>query len=222
MNRYPKTSQSPSLEDPSNLTIVRAGLTTRPQNTLADLKVRTTPYSLEVQFAHRRIRDGLVFGGPGQDAQKSLGLSLRFALATVAIVGGAVAITGSAAFGIVMAAALPVLYKVVKSEQADKGDRTVTLRFVNAPDGRTLLSMTTVPSARTRSARSIRPTVHFSNQPIRLVAARTYLAGGQVSLMLYQSDRNGRNKLRITGSRQETRWLHARLSKWNKAKDTAA
>ncbi len=220
MNRYNQTSQPPSLEAQPNLTIVRAGLTTRPQNSLADFKLRTTPYGLEVQFEQRRVRKGLVFTASPQEATKSSGLSWRFALATVAIVGGAVAITSSAIFGVVMAAALPVLYRVVKSEQDKESDRLVTLRFVNAPNGRTLLTMTTLPAARGRSPRHLRPTVHFANRAVRLISARTYMMGGQVSLMLHESDRNGKNKLRITGSRQEIRWLHARISQWNKANNT--
>lgn len=213
MNRYEDSRPNALLQENDSLSVVRTGLTAAPQNSLADFRVRPTSYGLEVQFCQKRIRDRLVFK-PKDAAKSSLGLSLRSMLATVTLVGGAVALTSSAIFGAVVASALPIAYKLVKPTQKESDSEPAVLRFVNAPNGRTLLSMTTAPNAQRKHPQPKRD-IHFSNRPVQLISASTYLFGGQLSVTLYESDRNGRNKLRITGSHQEIRWLHAKISNWN-------
>ncbi len=224
MTRYNNTHLDTSSQSQDNLSIVRGGLTAKPQNTLADFRLRPTPYGLELQLAEKRIRDRLVFKQQKDAADMPSGLSIRSALATVTLVGGAVALTSSAIFGAVIAGILPMLYKVAKPAPKESKAHSATLRFVNTPNGRTLLSMTTMPESHNKLSHHKRYSpsppdsggeVHFSNLPVRLVSANTYLFGGQLSVTLYERDRNGRNKLRITGSQQEIRWLHDRISKWN-------
>ena len=224
MTRYNNTHLETSHQPQDNLSIVRSGLTTKPQNSLADFRLRPTPYSLEVQLAEKRIRDRLIFKPHKATAESPSGLSIRSGIATVALVGGAVALTGSAIFGTVIAAILPILYRIAKPTPEEFSAKAATLRFVNTPNGRTLLSMTTVSDPKGSSSQSNRyrsattnsgGEVHFSNLPVRLISASTYVFGGQLSVTLYERDRNGRNKLRITGSQQEIRWLHARISHWN-------
>ncbi len=224
MTRYNNTNSDTSYERQDNLSIVRSGLTAKPQNTLADFRLRPTSYGLELQLAENRIRDRLIFKSPKDIPKTPSGLSLRSALATVTLVGGAVALTSSAIFGVVIAGMLPVLYKVAKPTPKETISQSATLRFVSTPDGRTLLSMTTVADARHQPLAYVghQPTqpqakreVHFSNLPVQLISASTYMFGGQLSLRLYERDRNGRNQIRITGSRQEIRWLHDKISNWN-------
>ena len=224
MTRYNNTPSDTSHQPQANLSIVRGGLTAKPQNTLADFCLRPTPYGLELQLAEKRIRDRLVFNHQKNAADAPSGLSVRSVIATITLVGGAVALTSSALFGAAIASVLPVLYKVAKPAPKESSDQAATLRFVNTPNGRTLLSMTTVPESQAKylpyksyspAALSSTREVHFSNLPVQLISASTYLFGGQLSVTLYERDRNGRNKLRITGSQQEIRWLHDRISKWN-------
>lgn len=210
----------------ADLTLVRKGLTHRPQNSLADFKIRSTGYSLEIQFSQGRLRECPIFTPHRDDADGS-GLSLLMIATTVLLVGGSVALTQSVWFGIFVAIAIPIFWKLVTPAKVQAQERTATLRFVNTPKDQTFLSLTTAPAKYSRalsehplhhleSVQRDATTIHFSNLPVQLVSASTYLVGGQLSLTLYTSDAHGKNRLRITGTRQEVQWLHSRVDQWAK------
>lgn len=210
----------------NNLTIVRQGLTSKPQNSYADFKIRATSYGLEIEFSQQRLRSSPIFTQK-QDSTEEPGLSLLMVAMTILLVGGSVALTKSIVFGILVAIAIPVFWNLATPSPAPAPNRTAKLRFVNTPKNQTFLSLTTAPSSpQTTPHRAqiqhLTPapdkadTIHFSNLPVQLVSASTYFIGGQLSLTLYTSDPHGKNRLRITGTRQEIRWLHSRIAKWGK------
>lgn len=213
-----------------NLALVRRGLTSRPQNSLADFKIRATSYSLEIQFYQQRLRDCPAFDNRKRDSAEPE-LSPVMIAATILLVGGSVALTQSTIFGVLVAIAIPTFWKLSTPAKEPSQYRTATLRFVNTPKQQTVLSLTTSPASLTTNSqgkqiqRYLEPTrdretiIHFSNLPVQLVSANTYIIGGQLNLTLYASDAKGKNKLQITGTRQEIEWLHSRIDQW--ARETA-
>jgi len=227
----PLSKESSLKEDfrQEDLTLVRKGLTRQPQNTLADFKLRSTGYSLEIQFSQHRLRECPLFTAKKKKAEES-GLSLLMIAMTTLLVGGSVALTRSAIFGVFVAIAIPLFWRLAQPSKVHSPIQTATLRFVNTPQHQTFLSLTTEPTppaiSRYKAPLPHLPspvqngsaaTIHFSNLPIKMVSASTYLVGGQLSLTLYTSDAHGKNRLRITGTRQEVQWLHARVEQWAKA-----
>ncbi|MFK8184397.1 MAG: hypothetical protein AB8B99_13575 [Phormidesmis sp.] len=224
-NKLTPETQPPKTLTQNNLTLVRKGLTAEPQNSYADFKICATSYGLEVQFSQDRLRTCPVFTAP-KDTTDEPELSPLMIAATILLVGGSVVLTKSTIFGILVAIAIPVFWKLSTPSKGPAPSRTAKLRFVNTPKNQTFLSLTTAPLAKkvppygtqaqsTEAAKDPATTIHFSNLPVQLVAASTYLVGGQLSLTLYTSDTHGKNKLRITGTRQEIRWLHARIARWS-------
>lgn len=221
-DNLPSHSQSLAQD---NLLSVHRGLTSKPQNSLADFKIRSTDYGLEIQLSQHRLREGAVFTSKPKKAEESE-LSLLMVAVTVLLVGGTTALTQSKAFGTLVAIAIPIFWKIANPQEDLTRSRTATLRFVNTPNNQTLLSVTSVPTPRFPNLRphlysdatpSEVSTVHFSNLPIELVSASTYVVGGQLMLTLRTRVAPGKSNLRITGTRQEIRWLHARISKWAEA-----
>ncbi|MEM6452708.1 MAG: hypothetical protein AAF703_20620 [Cyanobacteria bacterium P01_D01_bin.105] len=213
-----------------NLVRVRKDLTPYPQNSLADLQVSSTSYSLEIQFSQKRLRSFPVFNLRKMNSEQSNAADSDFfnpvmLAATVLLVGGTIALTHSVVFGILVAIAIPICQTLLTSEQGPAQSRTATLRFVNTPQNQTLLSLTSAPSSRATApnmtlshwpspARAHETTVHFSNLPVKLVSAKTYVTSGQLSLTLYASGVQGKDRIRITGTRQEIHWLHSRIKRW--------
>ncbi len=211
----PLESMTESLGDcQTNLTRVRPGLTAAPQTILTDFKLRPTPYGLEIQLPLSRIRGRLITPMTKDDSAESTQLNLFVIVGMTLLVGGSVVLTGSAVVGVIVAAALPALFWLAALPEKTASDRKVILRLVNAPNGRTLLSMSSAPNGN-RS----KDVIYFSNLSVRLVAAKTTLRGGQrggqVSFTVYVNNPRG-NQICIVGSRQEVRWLHARIVQWGR------
>ena len=230
MNSYNQLSTDSQPIENENLIRVRQGLTAQPQNSLADFKVQATSYGLEVQFSQRRLRDFPAFNAKLSESE-SAGLTPLMTAATILLVGGSVVLTHSTIFGILVAIAIPAFWKIATPSDGPTQSRIATLRFVNTPKDQTVLSLTTAPASRAHRLNDT-PTqpyaapnkanknlVHFSNLPVQVVSAKVYVIGGQLSLTLYERDAKGKNKLRITGTRPEIEWLHARIDRW--AKETA-
>ena len=212
----PSESVADSLGDrQTNLMRVRPGLTAAPQTILTDFKLRPTPYGLEIQLPLSRIRGRLMTAINGADSAESTGLTLFAVVGMTLFVGGSVVLTGSAVVGVVVAVALPALFWLAALPEKPASAREVTLRLVNAPNGRTLLSMSSAPNNN-----HSKDVIYFSNLPVRLVSAKTTLRGGQVSFTVYADNPRG-NQICIVGSRQEVRWLHARIVQWGRGSSSS-
>lgn len=148
---------------------------------------------------------------PSQDTELNLLPIIGMAL----FVGGSVILTGSAVFGVIVAIMLPALFWLVTLPEKAARNEQAKLRLVNTPNGRTLLSMSAVSD----SQRDSKDVIYVSNLPVRLVSAKTTLRGGQVSFTVYVDNPRG-NQICITGSRQEVRWLHARIVQWGRGSAT--
>ena len=211
----PLESMTESLGNcPTNLTRVRPGLAAAPQTILTDFKLRPTPYGLEIQLPLSRIQGRLIAPMAKSDSAESTRLNLFSIVGMTLFVGGSVVLTGSAVVGIIVAVALPALFWLAALPEKAASDHKVTLRLVNAPNGRTLLSMSSAPNG--NRSKNI---IYFSNLSVRLVSAKTTLRGGQrggqVSFTVYADNPRG-NQICITGSRREVRWLHARIVQWGR------
>ncbi len=224
MNRYDKTSPDSSKlldslsSDPSthpiNLTKVRPGLTALPQTTLTDFKLYPTPYGLEIRLPLNRLHGSLMSSVETKaDCDRQTTLSLSAIAGMVSFVGGSVILTGSAVFGVIVAAVLPALLWLIMLSAKLEGGHEATLRLVNAPNGDTLLSLSSFPYK--RSAKQV---IYFSNRPVKLVSAKTAFSSGRVSFTLYRNDSCQGDHLHIAGSRQEVRWLHTRIAHWGRGR----
>ncbi len=229
MNRYDKTAPSsselsdPLISDPDiqsvnlvpvNLAKVRPGLTSLPQTILNDFKLYPTPYGLEIRLPLNRIHGSLMsLVETKADCDRESTLSLLAIAGMVSFVGGSVVLTGSVVFGVIVAVLLPALLWLIALSAKLEGGHEATLRLVNAPDGRTLLSLNSFPYK--RSAKQV---IYFSNRPVKLVSAKTTFSGGRVSFTVYTNDSRQGNQLHIAGNRHEVRWLHARIAHWGRGR----
>lgn len=207
-----------SSEQAMNLIQVRRGLTAFPQTTFADFKISPHTYGMEIRLPLNRIRGSLIAAVTKQQAGESTRFSLWLVVGMALLVGSSVVLTSSAIFGGIIAVVLPVALWLITLSEKVKDEGEATLRLVNAPDGRTFLSMTGVLKAH-HTAFCAKSVVYFSNRSVQLVSAKTTLSGGQLSFILYAGDPRQGNRLRITGNRQEIRWLHAQITKWGRGKD---
>lgn len=225
MNRYDKTTQLPSCssnslsdyaEHPVNLVRVRPGLTSSPQLSLADLQISPTSYSLEIKFSLNRVRGNLMSTAIRARANdKSTRLTLLSVVGMALFVGGSVMLTGSAMFGMIVAVILPVLFWFVTLSEKPTANDEAKLRLVNAPNGRTLLSLSAASVGQHDLKNSVKNSVYIANLPVRLFSAKTTLNGGQVSFTVYPDDPRIGDQIHIVGSRKEVRWLHARIAQWS-------
>jgi hypothetical protein len=206
---------------PINITKVRPKLTSLPQTMLTDFRLLPTPYGLEIRLPLSRLQGGLmaVCAKAEYEYRQESRLGLVGVVAAALFVGVSVVLTGSVGFGIAVAAVLPGVFGLIaESAQlngADQG-REATLRLVNAPNGETLLSLSSV--SQRSDKRPGKRVIHFSNLSVSLVSAKITLLGAQVSFTMYDSSLRKDNRLHICGSRQEVRWLHARIAHWGKGR----
>lgn len=227
MNRYDSETQA-SLEsipqDQFNLSVVRPGLTRRSRTVCADFKVRSAPNIIEVQFSQHRIQEGLVAPMPEGEPTRNAVFYALVALTTIVFVGGAVALTGSIVFGIITATLLPAFYALITASKSNKlSRRKATLKLVHTPDGHLLLTLlSAAKSQNSRSAAGLLPTtLHISQMPVHsiqsgpvILLSETNPFCYQVSFTLIGSQSHQHNQLRITGSRQEIRWLCHHMEWW--------
>jgi hypothetical protein len=239
MNRYDKTAPSsselidlPPIDSPragtasdgqsghltsAQLTKVRSGLTAHPQTMLSDFRLYPTSYGLEIRLPLKRIRGNLIESAMKVDGVDETQLGW-LVLVVLFFVGGSVALTSSAVLGVIVAAVLPgLIWLAAPFVQAksgygsmQEGGREASLRLVNAPNGQTLLSLT---SAASNGSQRV---IYLSHLPVRLVSATLTSTGGRVSFTVYSETPRKGTQLHIRGSRQEVGWLHARIAQWDK------
>lgn len=227
MNRYDSTAQT-SLEsippDQFNLAVVRPGLTRRARTVRADFQVRSTPQIIEVQFSQHRIRECLVASVPEGEPTRTAVFYALVVLTTIVFVGGAVALTGSIVFGVIVAALLPGFYVLITTSKSNKlYGRKAILKLVHTPDGRLLLTLLSASKSQSSRPASdpLSTTLHISQMPVHsvqsgpiILLSETNPFCHQVSFTLMGTQSHRPNQLRITGSRQEIRWLCRHLEWW--------
>lgn len=230
------THLSANLIDTITLTGARSRLTASPQMSFADLKVRHTPYGLELHFSQRRIRESLAApvtqrAKPTTPADgdtlfsEQTGLTILGIAATIFFVGGGVAITGSAVVGILIATILPVIFWLIATPKAPKRYGKAILRVSSVPNGRTLLTLKTIPPAPPLSSSkahkrmrtkhfAVKGTVQCSNLPVLLVAASLKKRRlSHINFVFEPGNKcRGNKQIRITGTRQEIQWLNRHLA----------
>lgn len=227
MDRYDSTAQTPleSIpQDQISLSVVRPGLSRFSRTVRADFKVRSTVQVIEVQFSQHRVRESLVATVPEIKPTGNIALYALVVLATTVFVGGAVAFTGSIVLGVIVAALLPIGYIVIATPKSNKlYHRKAILKLVHTPDGQLLLTLMTAPKNKNiRPAASPLPTtLHISQVPVHAVQSGPVIMLSaanpfchQVSFTLIGTQSHRLNHLRITGSRQEIRWLCHHLEWW--------
>jgi hypothetical protein len=201
----------------AQLTKVRSGLTAHPQTMLNDFRLYPTSYGLEIRLPLKRIRGNLIESAMKVDGVDETQLGW-LVLVVLFFVGGSVALTGSAVLGVIVAAVLPgLIWLAAPFVQAksgygatQEGGREAILRLVNAPNGQTLLSLTSTASNGSQRV------IYLSHLPVRLVSATMTSTGGRVSFTVYSETPRKGTQLHIRGSRQEVGWLHARIAQWGK------
>jgi hypothetical protein len=196
----------------TNLTTVRPRLTSSPQTILTDFRLHPTTYGLEIRLPLNRIKGSLMSAATKIDDEAETQLHLAVIVGTTLLVGGSVALSGSAIFGAIVAALLPIIFWGIVRTAKPKDERKATLRLVNTPNGNTLLSLSS-----TANTHSLRRVIYASNLPVKLVSAKTTFFGtGQVSFTVYANSPHEANQLCIQGNQQEVRWLHARIAQWGR------
>lgn len=203
-----------------------------PRMSHADIKVRATPDKIEVRCIASRIREGKIVPTSASPFVDRLETWLVITLATFGFVGGAVISTGSIAFGIFVAAILPLLFHQLTAPKAIPRQQAI-LRFSCASGGQTFLSLTTlVMPPRTKTGHSAgSPTqskLHSSRLSIRTVKITPALVlghglnpiGAEIVFTFYNCNAQGCDRLRIVGSYAEMRWLSQHLANWSSARNS--
>lgn len=169
-------------------------LTETPRMSLADFKVLSTAYGLEIHFSQRRIPDSLLASVSKRKVIKrkqsnkglpeNTGFVLLTLLSTVVFVGGSVALTGSILLGVIIAAVLPGLWWLITPSQKPKRYGNAILRVSGTPTGRTLMTLKTLPPAQQKRSSqyikrlpskslstsiALKSTVLCANLPIKVI-----------------------------------------------------
>jgi hypothetical protein len=204
-------SEDSIFEDQINLVKVRPGLTPVSQTRLSDFKLYPTPYGLEMHLPLHRLRGPLIAAAIRDNAPETAWLTLRSVMGMTLLVGTAVLLTGSAVFGAIIATLLPALLWLMGSSAVPYPSNLI-LRLVNSPDGRMFLSLTQPSNSHLARRQGV---VYLANLPLQLISAETKLMGSQIVFTVY-AERGNPCHLCIKGTRQEVRWIHARLVHWGK------
>ncbi|MGB3789053.1 MAG: hypothetical protein WA949_13665 [Phormidesmis sp.] len=203
-------------------------VTIAPQTAYADFRIKSAPDKFSIQCLESRICEGIV---SERDAGKSLANWLLAILATITFVGGAVAATGSVGLGIVVAALLPIFFRLVTAPKRDQRTtrKRAIIRFGRELNGRTSLSLTTaLMSKRDRTGKvNASPTesrLHYSRLSVKNVTIAPAfffflggwnLSGAKLTFTFYNHDAPS-SRLCVVGSYQEIRWIHRHLLQWSR------
>ncbi|MEO1634759.1 MAG: hypothetical protein AAFS04_06735 [Cyanobacteria bacterium J06631_9] len=229
--RAASASTSAPTSAPTSTHRLATSVTRWPRMSCADIIVRAVPDKMEVRCIASRIREGKILPTSTSPFVDRLEIWLVITLATFGFVGGAVISTGSIAFGIVVAAILPLLFQQLTAPKTIPRQQAI-LRFSSASGRQTFLSLTTlVMPPRTKTGRSINaPTqskLHSSRLSIRTVKLTPALVlgrgwnpiGAEIVFTFYNRNAQGCDRLRIAGSYAEMRWLSRHLSNWSNARN---
>ena len=212
-----------------NLAIPRRQLSLTPKTTYLDFKVDSTPEELKIRFNYDRVSGDKPKRQPipvGTISPEELKTALLLVVA-VTIVGGTVALTGSAFLGFAVALLLPAFYFfLVPSVPAmdEPAERQASIRLRRDNVGRMFVTLATTPlPKRRRQSRAIAQSaflesqIHFSNVPVRLLCTKPGLFSPRISFILATNDPKRTEKVAITGSQEEIRWLRVHVGRWLKS-----
>ncbi len=203
-------------------------VTVAPQTAYADFRIKSAPDKFSIQCLESRICEGIV---SEPDAGESLASWLLAVLATITFVGGTVAATGSVGLGLVVAALLPIFFRLITMPKRNQRTtrKQAIIRFGRELNGRTSLSLTTaLMSKRDRTGKvNASPTeskLHYSRLSVKNVTIAPAfffflggwnLSGAKLTFTFYNHDAPS-SRLCVVGSYQEIRWIHHHLLRWSR------
>ena len=148
--------------------------------------------------------------------------------------GSTVALTGSPFIGFVVALLLPAFYFIlVPLEPAvEPVERQANVRLRRDACGRMFVTLATTPlpkqnrkrrdsaqSARRKTAQRTfqESQIHFANIPIRLLCTKPGFFTPKITFIMATNHPNRTEKVSITGSQEEIRWLRVHVGRWLKS-----
>lgn len=218
----------PLAADDYSLAKPRRSLARTPQTIYMDFKVISTPQELKIRFNYDRIsgdKSQRRSAANGIISPEELKMALLLVLA-VAIIGSTVALTGSPFLGFVVALLLPGFYFILvpPTPVVEPVERQANIRLRRDMYGRMFvtLSTTQLPKRRHKQralAQSafLESKIHFANVPIRLLCTKPGLLTPKIRFIMATSDPNRTEKVAITGTQEEIRWLRVHVGRWLKS-----
>ncbi|NJM99018.1 MAG: hypothetical protein HC800_19395 [Phormidesmis sp. RL_2_1] len=204
--------------------------TRTPKMSYSVFKLHITPNKFEIHFPQRRLRENLSSDQSSDFRLSEVELGVLTVLATIILVGGAVAISGSIVLGIAIAALLPFPLQLLASSPQSQPNGKAILQLTQAAPKRARLSLSTLPakSGKTVSSEHLAPAAsqrHMAQVPIstiKLSSAVSFsrhngLTYYQISFLLNEHNSANCQRLRIVGTYQEIRWLGHHLSQWRQS-----
>ncbi|MEM6869168.1 MAG: hypothetical protein AAF528_12400 [Cyanobacteria bacterium P01_C01_bin.121] len=225
-------SDSPQNKQPSQKAAA-AVPTVHPQFAYGAMRISAMPEKLLVQFPESYVHSGLIASEDNsQTPTEAVEMWLLIFLGLVIFVGGVVAVTGSILSGIVVAALLPVLYRVLVGPPKRRA-RIAKLRVTSETDGRAFISLTSMRLpirdryGRVNSGPS-ESKLHGSRLSIKTVKVSPKLMlspdlnpiKAQLSFTFHNQNWHSKN-LNIVGSYAEIRWLSHHLAEWGRSRRTS-
>ena len=211
-----------------NLAVPRRQLSLTPQTAYLDFKVNSTPQELKIRFNYDRVNGDKSQRQSVSDAiisHEELKTALLLVVA-VTIVGGTVALTGSALLGFVVALLLPAFYflLVPSVPAAEPAERQANIRLRRDSLGRMFVTLATTPLPKRRrhgharaQAAFLESQIHFANVPVRLLCTKPGLFSPKISFILATNDPKRTQKVAVVGSQEEIRWLRVHVGRWLKS-----
>ncbi|MEM8503535.1 MAG: hypothetical protein AAF716_10330 [Cyanobacteria bacterium P01_D01_bin.1] len=195
------------------------------QRAYADFRVKFSPDRLSIRFLESRVCEGISDG-----AEDSAEGWLLAVLGTVIFVGGTVAITGSIALGIAIAALLPIVYRQIFTPKhaSTIAQKQAIIRLSRESKGHTFLSLTTALMSKQGRAGNttvspIESKLHYSRLSVKTVTvAPTFfldswkIFGAKLTFTFYNHDAPS-SRLCVAGTYQEIRWIQRHLLQWAKS-----
>ena len=226
------SDSSPQNKQPSQKAAA-AVPTVHPQFSYGVMRISAMPEKLLVQFPESYVHSGLIASEDNsQTPTEAVEMWLLIFLGLVIFVGGVVAVTGSILSGVVVAALLPVLYRVLVSPTKRRA-RIAKLRVTSETDGRAFISLTSMRLpirdryGRVNSGPS-ESKLHGSRLSIKTVKVSPKLMlspdlnplKAQLSFTFHNQNWHSKS-LNIVGSYAEIRWLSHHLAEWGRSRRTS-
>jgi len=205
---------------PHSINVSRTPLSEPLKPTLNDFRVLSTPQKIEIRCWADRVSTNS-FGVKQFESLKS-----KFSVKELAIM--------AAIFGVVLIAIVeinqdvliwvllfaivgfgfgfPMLLLLISGEQTE-----ARLRLARSSDGKPTLSLFTLPSTAENVDINLPDNkVHFLTVPVRSVSplVSDFISGDRMSFYVFGQGQPGRDRVQISGSRQELEWLKAHISNW--------
>ena len=219
----------------------RRSLSLEPQTFYLDFKVNSTPQELRICFNYDRItgdKKRPQYSANRFISPEELKTALLLVVAVI-IIGGTVGLTGSPFLGFVVALLLPAFYFIMVPPEPviEPVGRQANIRLRRDACGRMFITLATTPvappqnhrqnrkplaSAKHNRRRAAQRTfqesqIHFANVPIRLLCPKPGWFTPKISFIMATNDPKRTEKISITGSQEEIRWLRVHVGRWLKS-----